>query len=141
MKVKVKVIKDSVIYDGKIYKSNTKDDEFECDEVIAKSLSKDGYVVEFQEGEFKEADDKGDSQEEQENITGHLSKEDLEEMTYPNLKKLAKDMGIPATGTKEELIEKIVKEEVEIPSDAIVDEEDEEDESSDEMPNTSMPEE
>lgn len=38
---------------------------------------------------------------------GHLDPKDLSAMNYNDLKKLAKDMGVSAAGTKEELIERI----------------------------------
>lgn len=43
---------------------------------------------------------------------GNLDKEKLMEWGYNELKRLAKEMGIPAIGTKEELVDKIVAEKV-----------------------------
>lgn len=130
--MKVKVIKDSVIYKGKIYKL---DDEFELKDVLAQSLMESGYVTAFNEGEFTDIED--DSQEEQETIEGNLSIEQLQEMKYSDLKKLASDLKVGATGTKEELIEKIasVNVEVEAPYDDEIIEEDEDGE----LPQTGMP--
>lgn len=46
---------------------------------------------------------------------GHLDREQLMSWAYNDIKKLAKEMGVPATGTKEEIVDRIVDEEVEIP--------------------------
>lgn len=127
--MKVLVVKDSVIYQGQIYKTNT---SFDLDDVLAKELIKNGIVVAYgNEKEEKVAVE--DSQEEQKaTVEGEISKEMLEEMKYQELKKLASDMGLDASGKKEELIERISKETVEVEVEA---EEEEE-----ELPNTSMPE-
>ena len=47
--------------------------------------------------------------------TGHLDAGQFADYSYNELKKLAKDMGLSASGTKEELIERISATEVEIP--------------------------
>ena len=47
----------------------------------------------------------------------HLDPEQLSTMNYNDLKKLAKDMGLNATGTKEELIERIAAEGVMVEGD------------------------
>lgn len=41
-------------------------------------------------------------------INGKLSEEDLRKMTYPQLKKLCKDMEVSADGKKEEIIERLI---------------------------------
>lgn len=46
---------------------------------------------------------------------GTLTAEQLDGLSYNNLKKLAKDMGIPAVGSREELTQKILNISVEIP--------------------------
>lgn len=43
---------------------------------------------------------------------GYLDESDLISMNYADLKKLAKDMGIPAKGSKEELIKRIKAEQI-----------------------------
>lgn len=48
----------------------------------------------------------------QETVTGHLDPAQLETMSYNELKKLAKDMGLETSGTKPELIERIAEVEV-----------------------------
>ena len=65
----------------------------------------------------------------------------LEGLSYPELKKLAAEMGIPANGKKEELIERIrnagdKQDEEETEADA----EEEHEAEEDELPNTGMPE-
>ena len=121
--MKVTVIKDSVIYKGIIYKVN---DTFDADDAIAISLEKRGYVTPAIEVvNIETVDDEVPS-------TGHLDTEDLENMTYQDLKKLASELGVSADGKKADLIERISAVEVEVPSDAVVEEE--------ELPNTSMPE-
>ena len=55
-------------------------------------------------------------QPEEKTVTGHLDKDQLSEMTYNDLKHLAKELGIPATGSKDELVEKIAAEEVKAPA-------------------------
>lgn len=48
--------------------------------------------------------------------TGTLTEEQLNSLSYNNLKKLAKEMGIPATGSRDELTAKILNVEVTIPA-------------------------
>ena len=43
-------------------------------------------------------------------LTGTISKEQLEEMNYSELKHLAKEMGVSAVGSKDELVERIALE-------------------------------
>ena len=125
--MKVTVIKDkeSVIYNGKIY---GKGDSFDADDLIAKSLIERGYVS------------ASSSEEEGEAVvhTGTLDESQIKEMSYPELKKLAAEMGLDASGKKDELIARICATEIGVEADAVVDPEGEE--SSDEMPNTDMPE-
>ena len=45
-------------------------------------------------------------------VTGTLTEEQLNSLSYNNLKKLAKEMGIPATGSRDELTAKILNAEV-----------------------------
>ena len=44
--------------------------------------------------------------------TGHLTEEQLNELSYPELKKLCNEMGVSAVGKKNELIERLVEVEV-----------------------------
>ena len=53
---------------------------------------------------------------------GNIDPDDLSTYAYNDLKKLAKEMGLSAAGSKEELIKRISDEKVVIPSDAEVDE-------------------
>lgn len=112
----VTVIKDSVIYNGKIY---AKDESFEANDLIGKSLIERGYVAEVDEAKV---------------LTGHLDKTQLEEMSYNDLKALASQMDLSAKGSKAELIERICGAEVSVDEDAV------DEETTDEMPDTSMPE-
>lgn len=49
-------------------------------------------------------------------VTGHLDVEALKDYTVPELRALAKDLGLKTGGTKDELIERITAVEVGIPS-------------------------
>lgn len=49
-------------------------------------------------------------------VTGTLTEEQLNSLSYNNLKKLAKDLGIPAIGSRDELTAKILKVEVTAPA-------------------------
>lgn len=51
---------------------------------------------------------------------GNLTREQLDGLSYNNLKKLAKDMGVSATGARDELIEKIMSAESEEPAESEV---------------------
>lgn len=73
---------------------------FECDDTQAARLVRLG-VAEYTGSpeKFKEPEaDQGIK--DTEKITGHLSAEDLESMTYEELKKLAADMGVEVKGKK-----------------------------------------
>lgn len=50
----------------------------------------------------------------------HMDAAQFEDWSYDDVRKLAKDMGIPAIGKKEELIKKICSADVEIEADAIL---------------------
>lgn len=113
------VIKDSVIYNGKIY---AKGEVIEnANEVIGKSLIERGYVEETNEADI---------------LTGHLDEAQLQEMSYQDLKRLASQMGLDTTGKKGDLIARISGVEVSTEDDAVIGE----DNPSDNLPNTSMPE-
>lgn len=117
--------KESVICQGKIRKYG---EEFEVDNIIAQSLIERGYVKEFT---------KIDEEDEAEVMTGYLDTVQLNELSYPELKKLAADMGLDTKGKKEEIIARITAEAVEaVPAEeeAIAEEE-----SSGDLPNTAMP--
>ena len=117
MKVIVTKKNESVIYNGNIYSHGQ---SFDVDEVIGKSLMERGYVA---------ADGAADAE------------KSLEDMSYPELKKLAAEMGLSATGKKEDLIARIngASEEDETEADD-EEQESEEDETADDLPNTGMPE-
>lgn len=52
-------------------------------------------------------------------VTGTLTEEQLNSLSYNNLKKLAKEMGIPATGSRDELTAKILNAEVTAPAEEV----------------------
>ena len=83
--------------------SSDADDADEEDEVIDKDAD---------DGEYKD--------EECIFITedGHIEAESLYDIDYNDLKKMAKDMGLNAKGTKNELIERIAKAQVMVPEEA-----------------------
>lgn len=54
-----------------------------------------------------EADTTPEEPEGEETLTGTLDTEDLQEMHYNDLKKLAKEMGLSPDGKKDELVERI----------------------------------
>lgn len=124
----IKVIKDSVIHRGVIYK---KGEGFECDEAVANSLIDRGFAEKL--GEVRK---------------GFLDPEQFNDYSLADLKKLAADMGLPTTGKKSELIERICAEEVEFEPEPISPEEEpvdggqpeEEPEDGEDGPMTSMPE-
>lgn len=122
--MRVTVIKDSVIYNGKIIENGK---SFDANDLIGQSLIERGYVAIA--GSVEETVDEAKV------LTGHLDEAQLRGMSYADLKRLAAQMELDAKGTKEELINRITAEEVDVPEEAVV-----EDEISDEMPDTSMPE-
>lgn len=123
MKVTVTKENESVIYNGKIYSHG---ESFDVADVIGQSLMDRGYVSSTEQVE--EADLQ----------TGYLDENQLQEMSYSDLKRLAAQMGVDATGKKDELIARISSVEVGFePEEA---EDAEEEESADELPNTNMPE-
>lgn len=74
---------------------------FECDDTQAARLIRLGvaeYIVTAEKS--KEPEQHQEAPKESGKITGHLSAEDLESMTYDELKKLAADMGVEVKGKK-----------------------------------------
>ena len=121
MKVTVTKKNESVIYNGNIYGHGQ---SFDVDDVIGKSLIERGYAADAA------ADAAGE-------------KDSLEAMSYADIKKLAAEKGVAATGKKEEIIARLraAEEEDESADESNEDETaEEEDESADELPNTAMPE-
>lgn len=127
----VKVIKEneSVIYNSTIYKYN---ESFEADDAIAASLIERGYVEAISAPAVPVEEDT--VADEAELIEGTLDENALEGMTYAELKHLAAEMGLDATGKKADLIERISAQEVTVEKEAIVEEE-----SAGDLPNTDMP--
>lgn len=88
------------------------------DEFVLNDLLKAGYVEALEEvntqtsteteAETAEPDtDHAEPDKEGEILEGTLDTEELKEMHYNDLKKLAKEMGLDASGTKDELVERI----------------------------------
>lgn len=126
--MKVTVIKEneSVIYNGEIYRHG---ESFEVEELIGKSLIDRGYVS----ADFPVEEEEAEMQEEE------VDSEDLDKMSYPDLKSLAAQLGLDAKGRKDELIERIRAHAAERPEETAADL-DEAEEAADELPNTDMPE-
>ena len=53
-------------------------------------------------------------------VKGNLTREQLDGMTYNNIKKLAKELGIPAVGNREDITARILGETVEVENEAVV---------------------
>ena len=69
---------------------------------------------------------KSDKVPESENVpvTGNFTREQLDSMSYNNLKKLCKDLGISAVGNRDEITDKILGVEVEVPEESDVEDKD-----------------
>ena len=99
MKVTVINNSESVIYNGKIYGY---EQSFDVDETIGKSLIDRGYVAETSShNEVKPVE------EQDEEVIDTAESNDLEDMSYQELKRMASQLGLDATGKKDELIARI----------------------------------
>ena len=88
---------------------------FECDDTQAARLVRLGVAEYTGSTEKFEEPETDQGVKDTEKITGHLSTEDLESMTYEELKKLAADMGVEIKGKKKaDYIAAIAAVEVEI---------------------------
>lgn len=114
--------KESVIYNGEIFRHN---DTFEADDIIAQSLIERGYVKEVT---YQEPAEEGEVQEES------IEADSLQDLTYQELKRLAAQKGLDASGKKDELIARISA------AEAGGESEEAEEEPASDLPNTSMPE-
>lgn len=91
------------------------------DEYVLHDLLKAGYVEALEEGNTQmnaildekagtdSTESDAESEGKTETLTGTLDMEELREMHYNDLKKLAKEMGLEAGGTKDELVERIAR--------------------------------
>lgn len=78
------------------------------DSYILNDLMKAGYVVPAEaEAESRNSQTNSDSEDEAALMEGTLDAEELEGMTVPALRALAKQMGLDDTGKKADLIERI----------------------------------
>ena len=102
--------KGNTMYDSK----TAADGAFELDEAQAERLVSLG-VAEYATGEtVAKAAENAEEADEGEKLTGHLDADQLGEMDYNELKKLAADMGVTPKGKKKaDLIEAICAAEVE----------------------------
>ena len=125
--MKVIVIKDSVIHGQRIYKTG---EAFELDNAVAQSLIERGYVT----PEIHQPEDLPSNSDE-EPIGGiEYSREELAKFDRKELQRLAKNLGVKASGTNEEIIERVAE------LHAVEETADDEELGEDELPNTSMPE-
>lgn len=104
--------------DGVIEPKTCKDEPFSLTEeqeerLVSKGVAEYVEVAPVQPQEDANKNEKKAEGPGQEMIKGHLEREQLMGMGYNDLKKLAKEMGIPATGSKDELVGKIAEEEIE----------------------------
>lgn len=89
---------------GIIQPKTPKDEPFSLTKEQEERLVEKGVAVYVNQEDGREK--------EQEEEQGNLDAEDLESMSYNELKRLAKNIGIPADGKKEELIKRIAETEV-----------------------------
>lgn len=82
------------------------------------AVRKVGDIIDVTQERYDEIKETGEFVKEvdAETVKGHLVKDDLETWKKDDLVKLAGDMGLETTGTKAEIIERIVAEEVEAPA-------------------------
>lgn len=86
-------LKKALSYKGVVEATKAKPDVFVEDKSIADAAVASGYFTLLSADEAVEGTI-------EKTVSGHLTKEQLNEMTVPNLKKLAEDMGIDTTGLK-----------------------------------------
>lgn len=110
-KIKIRMVCGTYGYrepNGVMEAKNNKSAPFEVEEKEGERLIRMGYAVKVRDGAMPEEACGGGEPENGE--TGSIA-EELGEMTKKDLEKVAKDMGIPANGTKNELIQRIMEEE------------------------------
>ena len=84
------------------------------DDFILNDLLNAGYVEPAETDEGENPQTNTDLKDEKMLMTGTLDKEQLEKMTVPQLKAMAKEMGMDDSGRKAELIERISATEVHV---------------------------
>ena len=128
--MKARVIKtdESVIYQGKIHSFG---DEFEVNDEIGKSLIERGYIAGVDYTPALPYEDEAVAEPEAEEIADGIEIKDISGMSYPELKAYASELGLSASGRKDELIERINEYFGKL---------EEADTEGDELPNTDMPE-
>ena len=127
----VTVIKEqeSVIYNGVIYYHG---DSFEVDEAIGESLMERGYVAITAAAPADEAPVEDTEEAVEELQEAVVEADELEGMSYSELKRIAAQKGLSAIGKKDELIARIREAEMPV--------EEAEESDCEELPNTAMPE-
>ena len=125
MIAKVISTNESVIYNGKIYGF---DDEFEVSDEIGKFLIERGLIAGKTDNANLFPEDEVEDVEEI--LEAVEMRNDIDEMSYPELKSYASELGLSASGTKVELIERIKEHFADL----------DEAEETEELPDTSMPE-
>lgn len=130
MFVRIKSERESVIYRTTIYKHGS---ELEMDDAVAQNLIERGYAEAVGTLPFEPEEEPEEEAPAGEILKGHLDPDDLRAMKYQDLRKLAADMELDSTGTKEELVCRIAGVEVEVNAEDTA-------ENPDELPMTSMPE-
>lgn len=104
---------------GVIEPKTSKDAPFSLPDAKEESLVARGIAVKVDEVKMGASVEKAKNakvaqvQQDKKKVKGYLDKEELNAMDYNDLKKLAAKLGIPAKGTREELVEKIAATEVE----------------------------
>lgn len=110
-KIKIKILCGTYGYrrsDGVMEAKNNKSEPFEVEEKEGERLIRMGYAEKARNNAPQEEECGGGEPESGE--IGSIA-EELGGMNKKDLEKVAKDMGLPANGTKDELIQRIMEEE------------------------------
>lgn len=107
---------------GVVIPKNRNSKPFELEDSKALRLISEGVAeavngepVPDNEGELPDND--GVTVPDNEGVTGNLDADQLDDLSINDLRKIAKDLGVSATGSKKELIERICDVEVSAPAD------------------------
>ncbi len=109
----IKIIQGTYGYRGKdgiLKPKNMLSDPFELEDEKAKQLIRKGIAKQIKESKNEEKQMKNDTEKEERQSEGNI-----ENMSRNELAKMAKEMGLSGNGSKEELIERILKETEEEP--------------------------
>lgn len=107
---------------GVVIPKNKNSKPFELEDSKALRLISEGVAeavngepVPDNEGELPDND--GEPVPDNEGVTGHLDADQLDDLSINDLRKIAKDLGVSASGSKKKLIERICDVEVSAPAD------------------------